>query len=293
MATNIPYDPNTRTTIHIHPNGQVTSGLPPDRPLPAVPGNGQRRAVTRKEREAYRTKRSPRALTMAALVVFLATLFFWLAAFSVPFTKGLYYIHTHENDVKFGNFGWCVGPPRTGILGTACYQRVGYAWRPWFMGHTHTTGSLILVAFTAVLGTLALLSLMHSIMDLRSGACSFFLTIVTVFFATLSFLIVVILFGVAHHRLNNDHLDAHYGAAFVFVILGWLLYLLAVPLVIVGWFRERHYRRQAKEQWEMQPTAGQGRPGAVVLPFEEQKRKKGRWGKGKGAARDPARGGVV
>lgn len=64
----------------------------------------------------------------------------------------------------------------------------------------------------------------------------------TVLLATISFLLVVICFGVAHHRLEDDNLDPKYGAAFVLVIVGWLLYLACVPLEFIGWFRQRHYR---------------------------------------------------
>ncbi|WVQ85534.1 hypothetical protein IAT38_007700 [Cryptococcus sp. DSM 104549] len=214
----------------IHPDGTTTTTT-------TTAGRGDANA-------AYRTRRSPVALTLAAVVVFIATLFFWLSAFSVPFIKRIYYLHTRENDVKFGNFGWCAGPVYTGTLGRVCYQHVGYTWRPWFPGHDHTTGALLLVALTAAFGTFAFFALLHSIRDLRSGACSFFLTFFTLLLSTISFLLVLVVFGVAHHRLNKDTLDAHYGAAFVLVIIGWLLYLAAMPLVVIGWFRERSYRRQ-------------------------------------------------
>ncbi|ODN84157.1 hypothetical protein L202_00161 [Cryptococcus amylolentus CBS 6039] len=189
-------------------------------------------------------RRSPLTLSLAAVAMFIATLFFWLSAFSVPFIKGIHYIHTRENDVKFGNFGWCAGPPDTGYPGTVCYQHVGYDWSPWFPGNKHTTGALMLVALTAAFGTLAFFSLMHSVMDLRSGMCSFFLTNLTTFLATLSFLLVVIIFGTAHHRFKRDNLDPHYGAAFVLVIIGWLILLVTPPLVTIGWFRERRYRNR-------------------------------------------------
>ena len=35
-----------------------------------------------------------------------------------------------------------------------------------------------------------------------------------------------------------------YGPALPLVISGWILYVVSVPLVIIGWFRERHYRRE-------------------------------------------------
>jgi hypothetical protein len=65
--------------------------------------------------------------------------------------------------------------------------------------------------------------------------------------AFISFLIVVITWSTAKRRFNNDLLafDAHYGPAFVLVIVGWLLYLMAIPLVILGWFRNRGYRNDA------------------------------------------------
>ncbi|WWD09380.1 hypothetical protein V865_007503 [Kwoniella europaea PYCC6329] len=68
----------------------------------------------------------------------------------------------------------------------------------------------------------------------------FGLTLFTTLLATISFFLVTIIFGTAHHRFNNDNLDAHYGAAFVLVILGWLIYLfVAIPLVFLGWFKQR------------------------------------------------------
>lgn len=48
-----------------------------------------------------------------------ASLFFWLAAFSVPYIKSIYYVRTRENDVKYGNFGWCA------LSDTVCYRNVG------------------------------------------------------------------------------------------------------------------------------------------------------------------------
>ncbi|WWD17916.1 hypothetical protein CI109_102361 [Kwoniella shandongensis] len=191
---------------------------------------------------AYRTRRSPLSLTLAAVAVFIATLFFWLSAFSTPFIKHIHYIHTRENDVRFGNFGWCAEGALTGLIqGQRCYQHVGYEFGRW-IPHKSATGALILVALTAAFGTFAFFSLLHSAADLRSGAASFFLTIFTSLLATISFLLVVIIFGVAHHRFDDDSLRPRYGAAFVMVILGWLLYLAAIPLVVIGWFRERHYR---------------------------------------------------
>ena len=52
-----------------------------------------------------------------------------------------------------------------------------YAWHPQIMDDDRLTGSLILVALTAGFGSLAFFSLLHSISDLRSGFCSFFLTV--------------------------------------------------------------------------------------------------------------------
>ncbi|KAK8865899.1 hypothetical protein IAR55_001047 [Kwoniella newhampshirensis] len=190
---------------------------------------------------AYRTRQSPLSLTLAATAVFIATLFFWLSAFSTPFIKHIHYIHTRENDVRWGNFGWCADGPLTGIGGRECYRHVGYEFGRW-IPHEHAVGALILVALTAGFGTFAFFSLLHSASDLRSGACSFFLTLFTTLLATISFLLVVIVFGLAHHRFNQDTLRPHYGAAFVLVIIGWLLYLAAIPLVVIGWFTERRYR---------------------------------------------------
>jgi hypothetical protein len=139
------------------------------------------------------------------------------------------------------------------------------------------TGSLILVAITAGFGSLAFLSLVHSIVALASGFCSFTLTVsvtqahdcqettrgfqiwycsvgrcpltsqlISALLASISFLLVMICWGVAHHRFSDNGLDPKYGSAFALVIVGWVLYLLAIPFVVIGWFRERHYRREVE-----------------------------------------------
>ncbi|WWD09379.1 hypothetical protein V865_007502 [Kwoniella europaea PYCC6329] len=41
-------------------------------------------------------KRSPLKLGLAAFAVLIATLFFWLSAFSVPFIDSIHYVHTRE-----------------------------------------------------------------------------------------------------------------------------------------------------------------------------------------------------
>lgn len=66
----------------------------------------------------------------------------------------------------------------------------------------------------------------------------------TTFWATLSLFVVVPTWAIAHHRFEDDDLDPVYGAAFVLVIIGWLLFLLAMPLIVIGWFRERRMRRE-------------------------------------------------
>jgi hypothetical protein len=65
--------------------------------------------------------------------------------------------------------------------------------------------------------------------------------------AFISFMIVAITWATAKRRFNNDNLDfdAHYGPAFALVIVGWLLFLFAIPLVIIGWFKNRGYRNDA------------------------------------------------
>jgi hypothetical protein len=63
--------------------------------------------------------------------------------------------------------------------------------------------------------------------------------------ATLSFFLVVICWGIAHHRFEDDTLRPKYGAAFILVIIGWLMFLVAAPMVAFGWFRLRHYRNDA------------------------------------------------
>ncbi|WWC66379.1 uncharacterized protein I206_100280 [Kwoniella pini CBS 10737] len=184
--------------------------------------------------------KSPLLLGFAAFLVLIATLFVWLSAFSVPYIRSIHYIHTRENDVKFGNSGWCAGAPLNGLLtGIKCHRHVGYNFRPWIPGGKSATGALILVALTAGFGSLAFFSLLHSATNIRSGAASFGLTLFTTLLATISFFLVVIVYGTAHRRFNHDNLDAHYGAAFVLVILGWLIYLLTIPLIFLGWFKNR------------------------------------------------------
>jgi uncharacterized membrane protein len=77
---------------------------------------------------------------------------------------------------------------------------------------------------------------------IRHNAIASLIQLVTTFLATISLLLVLICWGVAHHRFSDNNLEPQYGAAFVLVIIGWILYLLAIPFVVVGWFRERHYR---------------------------------------------------
>jgi hypothetical protein len=60
----------------------------------------------------------------------------------------------------------------------------------------------------------------------------------------ISLILVLICFGTAHHRFHKEDLNPKYGAAFIMVILGWLMYLAAIPLVFIGWIRERKYRRE-------------------------------------------------
>ncbi|ORY28984.1 hypothetical protein BCR39DRAFT_533429 [Naematelia encephala] len=184
------------------------------------------------------TRRYPASLGLGAFLVLAATLFFWVSAFSVPYIKSLSYLHSDGNGVKYGNFGWCKTD------NSLCFKHDGYAWHPEFIGGKHTTGALIFVALTAAFGTLAWLSILHSIYNLSSGFLSAFLTGLTALCATISFFIVVVVFGVAHHRFKHEGLSPHYGGAFPLVIVGWLVYLIALPLIIIGWIRERHYRRE-------------------------------------------------
>ena len=50
-------------------------------------------------------------------------------------------------------------------------------------------------------------------------------------------------FVTAHRRLGRDGIERHYGPAFAMVIVAWLMYLAAVPFVIIGWFAIRRARR--------------------------------------------------
>ncbi|WVR05869.1 hypothetical protein IAU60_002895 [Kwoniella sp. DSM 27419] len=187
-------------------------------------------------------RRPTMTLGLGTFGVLLATLFFWLSALGVPFAKGIYYVHTRENDVKYGNFGWCAGPSSSGIAKTTvCYQHVGYAFSPWIPGGVSATGALMFVALTAAFGTLALGALAYTLATLRAGIVALALTAFTTFLATMSFLLVTILFGTAHRRFNADTLNAHYGAGFVLVILGWLILLASTALVLLGWRGARRY----------------------------------------------------
>jgi hypothetical protein len=142
-----------------------------------------------------------------------------------------------------------------------------YNWRPQIPSGNGSTGAHILVALSAAFGSIAFFTLLHSATNLNSGGASFFLVVsffiaprpariqadfqlFTNLLAFISFLIVVITWATAKRRFNNDDgpntfFDAHYGPAFALVIVGWLLYLAAIPLVFVGWFRNRGYRNDA------------------------------------------------
>jgi len=52
-----------------------------------------------------------------------------------------------------------------------------YEWHPQILDKARLTGSLLLVALTAACGTLAFFSLLSTMKDTRTGACSFFLTV--------------------------------------------------------------------------------------------------------------------
>jgi cell division protein FtsX len=78
------------------------------------------------------------------------------------------------------------------------------------------------------------------------GRCPLTSQLISALLSSISFLLVVICWGVAHHRFSDNGLDPKYGSAFALVIVGWLLYLLAIPFVVIGWLRERHYRREVE-----------------------------------------------
>ena len=48
----------------------------------------------------YHRRQSPASLSAAAFCMFLATLFYWLVAFSVPYMKHLYFIKTRADGTK-------------------------------------------------------------------------------------------------------------------------------------------------------------------------------------------------
>ncbi|OCF39513.1 hypothetical protein I317_06672 [Kwoniella heveanensis CBS 569] len=187
-------------------------------------------------------RRPTLCLALGTLGVLIATLFFWLSAFSVPFIKGIHYIHTRENDVKFGNFGWCAGPKYTFDRSVQCLQQVGYDFRPWVPGGEGPTGALIFVALTAGFGSLAFLALLASLARAGLGIFGFALTAFTTFLSVISWFLVLIIWGTAHRRSNHDNLDAHYGAAFVLVIIGTFIFIASCALVALGWLRGRRYQ---------------------------------------------------
>jgi small-conductance mechanosensitive channel len=65
----------------------------------------------------------------------------------------------------------------------------------------------------------------------------------TSFLGTISLILVLAAFATAHRRLGRDGIERHYGPAFAMVIVAWLMYLAAVPFVIIGWFAIRRARR--------------------------------------------------
>jgi len=112
------------------------------------------------------------------------------------------------------------------------------------------TGSLILTAIAAGIASLAFLSLLHSMRDLRSGFMSALLTNLAAFIAVISFILALVAFVTAHHRYSNHNLfsnglaqNPHYGSAMWLHLVGTLLLLAACPFVFLGWLREGHDRR--------------------------------------------------
>ena len=66
----------------------------------------------------------------------------------------------------------------------------------------------------------------------------------TSFLSSITLILVLAAFVTAHRRLGRDGIERHYGPAFAMVIVAWLMYLAAVPFVIIGWFAIRRARKE-------------------------------------------------
>jgi hypothetical protein len=143
----------------------------------------------------------------------IASLFFWLSAFSTPFIKSIYYLEARGLNMRVsppchplhplawkagrrGNanissvtLGGVMPKTKTVINLSGRYfssflnrcREVGlmgrYNWRPEIPSGNGPTGAHILVALTAAFGTLAFFALLHSASNLKSGAASFSLVV--------------------------------------------------------------------------------------------------------------------
>lgn len=95
-------------------------------------------------------------------------------------------------------------------------------------------------------------------MDLNRGGLAFILTvrlpclyradlqILSAFLSVLGWILSLATFVTAHHRFGSTSwggdFDPHYGPAMWLCLVGTLLLVTAVPFVVIGWWRERHYR---------------------------------------------------
>jgi hypothetical protein len=67
--------------------------------------------------------------------------------------------------------------------------------------------------------------------------------IFTILLSTLSFILILSTFVTAHRRFSSDGINVAYGPAFILSILGWLLYLLSLPFLVLALRALRRDRR--------------------------------------------------
>ncbi|KAJ9110990.1 hypothetical protein QFC20_002757 [Naganishia adeliensis] len=185
--------------------------------------------------------RFPLNLAVATLFTLAASVCLWLAAFSTPFIKRIYYlgINRQGGSTRFGTFGYCYG-----VEETRCIPRdVGYR-HDLIPNSEGLTGALILTPIAAGLAALAAGSLVVAWFRHRGAVVGFLLTAITTLTAVLSFVLALVAFVTAHHRASSMKFDPRYGAALWLHMVGVILLVLALPFTLLAWLRQRKNAKQ-------------------------------------------------
>ncbi|KAI5451755.1 hypothetical protein NCC49_001402 [Naganishia albida] len=196
--------------------------------------------------------RFPLNLALATFLTLVASVCLWLAAFSTPFIKRIYYlgINRQGGSTKFGTFGYCYGVddvrciPRDWTAGVNTPVGSSQYRHDLIPKSEGLTGALILTPISAGLAALTMLWLVASWFRHRGAFVGFLITALTTLIAVLSFILALVAFVIAHHRANNMNFDPHYGAALWLHMVGVILLVFALPFTLIAWFRQR---RNAKE----------------------------------------------